>query len=308
MKKWKQKAVVQKAISYLPFKHGINFLFQKFVTKGVRLSDEYFTDRLTHAFDHISAFEEFSAVSLDSTLELGTGWYPVVPLCLFLHGTGKIVTVDISGLLTAKNLQTTLNKFIEYRKTGKLSLYFKNGLGDEMKWRMVEELATNRILSLEQMLAKLNINYKVADARHLDQPSHSFSLITSNNTFEHVYENVLREILAEFRRLAARGGVMSHFVDMSDHFAHFDKSITIYNFLQFSREKWDRIDNSIQPQNRLRITDYRKIYSALGIAISKEICRPGSEKELSGVRVDKMFSSISPKDLAVSHCLLISKM
>jgi ubiquinone/menaquinone biosynthesis C-methylase UbiE len=308
MKKWKQKAIVQKTISYLPFKHGINFLFQKYVTKGVQLSDEYFTDRLTHASDHIAAFEEFASAPLGSALELGTGWYPVVPVCLFLYGAKKAVTVDISGLLNRKNLSVTLNKFIEYRKTGKLSLHFKNGLGDEVKWRMVEELAANRDLTLEQLLTKLNIQYKVADARHLDEPAHSFSLITSNNTFEHVYETILREILVEFRRLAAKGGVMSHFVDMSDHFAHFDKSITIYNFLQFSKEKWDRIDNSIQPQNRLRITDYRKIYSELGIGISKEVCRPGSEKELAAIKVDKMFSNISLKELAVSHCLLVSKM
>ena len=52
MKKWKQKAIVQKIISYLPFGQNINYLFQKYVTKGENLNDEYFLDRLNHAKTH----------------------------------------------------------------------------------------------------------------------------------------------------------------------------------------------------------------------------------------------------------------
>ena len=87
MRKWHQKAIVQKTISYLPFSHQINFLFQKYVTKGVTLTDAYFADRLTHAAEHIAAFEKHApGKTLESALELGTGWFPVVPVSLFLRG------------------------------------------------------------------------------------------------------------------------------------------------------------------------------------------------------------------------------
>ena len=49
-------------------------------------------------------------------------------------------------------------------------------------------------------------------------------------------------------------GLHSHFIDMSDHFAHMDSSISIYHFLRYSEAQWKRIDNSIQPQNRWRLS------------------------------------------------------
>ena len=84
MATWKIKAVVQKVISFLPASHKINYLFQKYITKGVILSDEYFYDRLGHAAFHAKAFIQNKSKTPNSTLELGTGWYPVVPISMYL--------------------------------------------------------------------------------------------------------------------------------------------------------------------------------------------------------------------------------
>src|SRR5690606_17664077 len=112
MEKWKQKAIVQKVISYLPFSHNINYLFQKYVTKGVNLSDEYFYDRLGHARDHLLGFQKYSnSKAPSSCLEIGTGWYPIVPIGFFLAGADTIYSVDISFLTSKERLQTTLQKF-----------------------------------------------------------------------------------------------------------------------------------------------------------------------------------------------------
>jgi ubiquinone/menaquinone biosynthesis C-methylase UbiE len=149
----------------------------------------------------------------------------------------------------------------------------------------------------------------VCDARHLSLiRNQEIDLVTSNNTFEHIYEEVLTGILKEFKRIVGPGGVMSHFIDMSDHFAHFDKSITIYNFLKFSDSEWKLIDNSIQPQNRLRINDYRKIYEELGIPITLEKNRESNIRDLESLRLDAKFEKIPIEDLAVSHSYLVSLM
>ena len=101
---------------------------------------------------------------------------------------------------------------------------------------------------------------------------------------------------------------MSHFIDMSDHFAHFDRNITIYNFLKFSRKQWRLIDNSIQHLNRLRIADYKSIYRDTGIPVTEEVIQSGSLADLESVRVHKEFSDYSKDDLAVSHAYLISQL
>ena len=41
------KAIVQKTISYLPYSNRINYIFQKYVTKGINRTDNYFF-RLTN--------------------------------------------------------------------------------------------------------------------------------------------------------------------------------------------------------------------------------------------------------------------
>ena len=307
MKKWQQKALVQKTISFLPFAHRINFIFQKYVTKGVDLSEDYFTDRLRHASEHIGAFERHAQCKiLSSSLELGTGWYPVVPVSLFLYGAQAIHTVDICPHCSRRNILTTIQMFKDHYQSGKLRLFI-NVHRD--RWyefsRLMDEA---EYLDKEGLLKRLRINCHIADARDLPLPSGSISLLTSNNTLEHVYPGMLRVILREFRRLAAKGGVMSHFIDMSDHFAHFDQSITIYNYLQYSKRQWERMDNLIQPQNRLRISDYRSLYAELGIPITEELCREGSLKSLSTVNVHREFNGIPIADLAISHCLLVSKM
>ena len=97
MKTWVLKAIIQKQISFLPFPNKINYIFQKYVTKGGYLTDEYFYDRLDHAKIHLDAFYSNSEKQqLSVCLELGTGWYPIVPISFFLSGVQKTYSVDIS--------------------------------------------------------------------------------------------------------------------------------------------------------------------------------------------------------------------
>jgi hypothetical protein len=308
MKKWKQKAIVQKIISYLPLSHKINYIFQKYVTKGVNLSDEYFYDRLGHAREHIKGFQKYSnKTTPQSSLEIGTGWYPIVPICFFLIGTDKIYSVDISFLTSKERLQTTLLKFIESNHSGQLKNYIKF-LPD--RFDIIRNLLDNYgNLSLEEVLQKLNITYLIEDARKLSLPDDSIDLVHSNNTFEHIYPDILIPVLKSFKRVVKKqGGVMSHFIDMSDHFAHFDKSINIYNFLQFSDKQWKWIDNSIQPQSRLRIYDYKKIYADLSIPISEETFREGNLNELKTISLADKFFNKPLEEIAKSHCHFISSM
>lgn len=308
MKKWIQKAIVQKTISYLPLSHKINYIFQKYVTRGVNLTDEYFYDRLGHARSHIKSFQQYTDKLIPTTcLEIGTGWYPIVPISFFLTGSDKIYSVDISLLTSKARLQTTLEKFVESNNEGKLKNYID--LVPERFLIVTNLLANLDKFSLDKVLQQLNITYLVEDARNLSLPDNSIDLVNSNNTFEHIYPDILIPILKDFSRVVKKqGGVMSHFIDLSDHFAHFDKSINIYNYLQFSDKQWKWIDNSIQPQSRARIYDYKQIYADLSIPISKEAFREGNLNELKTISLAEKFTGKPLEEIAKSHCHFISDM
>ncbi len=307
MKKWILKAVVQKTISFLPYKHRINFLFQKYITKGVRLSDDYFLDKLIHFKHHQKFANQYLGTLVQKQIfELGTGWYPVIPIAFFLNDVAAIKTVDIAGLLSKRGLIQTIEKFVTYHQTSQLASVLDY---DKDKVKKLEELleqAPN--LELAAILNQLNIDYTIGDAAEIRANAASFDLLVSNNTFEHVYPKDLNRLLSKFKQIVKKEGLMVHFIDMSDHFAHLDQSITIYNFLRFSEKEWQRIDNTIQPQNRWRINQYRDLYQQLEIPITEEEIRPGRLKALSMVPLDPFFDKMSKTDVMISHVYVVSKM
>lgn len=303
MKKWVLKAIIQKIISFLPASHRINFWFQKYVTKGVRLDDAYFTDKLKHAEDHLRFFKAHQPKGSFNSLEIGTGWYPVVPVCMYLAGSGQAVSIDLSPLMNLEGLKATIYKFQDWLKEGKLD-HLNDYFLEERKQQLLKlKLDT---IGFEGLLVAFNLEYRVGDARALSDKEESFDLIHSNNVFEHIYPGILEEILVEFKRVLKADGLMSHFIDMSDHFAHLDSSITIYNFLRYSEKAWARIDNEVQPQNRWRLSDYENLYQRLQLTITEKEFRPGEPEALKQVKLDPAFQDRKPEDLAISHAHLVN--
>ncbi|MCX8080641.1 MAG: class I SAM-dependent methyltransferase [Bacteroidia bacterium] len=305
MPKWILKAIVQKSISYLPYSHKINFLFQKYITKGVQLTDAYFEDKLIHAAKHLEIFKKQTQKNYpESLLELGTGWYPVVPLAFWLSGTKNIFSIDISALMNKERFLFTLKKFLEWERSGKLSEFIQPDLSRLELLKLIFKHPENK--PLNDWLQEFSFAYLVTDAAKLNISGIEF--ISSNNVLEHIYPQYLKPILKNlYFNVLAHKGIMYHFIDMSDHFAHTDKSITIYNFLRFSDKTWKWIDNSIQPQNRLRLSEYRKIFEELRIPFEVKDFRPGNKDDLLRIKLNKKYHHYSSEDLAVSHAYVLSR-
>ena len=166
MKKWILKAVIQKTISFLPYKHQINHLFQKYITKGVVLSDDYFEDKLIHFQKHQKYCKAYLGERAPTqVLEIGTGWYPIIPLCFFLTGSEQIHTIDITRLMTKEKLLTSLQKFV---MADPLNLWIEV---DDLRWKTLKRLVKEGAnMSFEELLEALHVNYLIADAQ---EPSFS---------------------------------------------------------------------------------------------------------------------------------------
>lgn len=305
MKKWILKAVVQKAISFLPASHKINFIFQKYVTRGVRLTDDYFEDKLIHAQKHLQFYSEIKEKNKfpKSCLELGTGWYPVVPICFWLTGTEKVYTVDISRLLNKNAFLQTLMKFMEWYKNGILEKYIHP---EDERMKFLEDAINNhKGKGLDELLSVFNLSYIVDDASKIKL--NNIDYITSNNVLEHIYPEYLIPILNNlYFNVLKEGGMMSHFIDMSDHFAHGDKSINIYNFLKFSEVQWKFIDNNVQPQNRMRLKEYEMLFNSLKIPFKLNEYRSGEPALLKKIKLNERFLKYSLDENAISHAYVTS--
>lgn len=306
IKKWVLKAIVQKTISYFPKRDLLNLWFQKNITKGVHFDSVHFDYKVRHAKDHIAFFRDNKNFSFteSTVIEIGTGWYPVIPISLFLEGFGRIVSLDLNNYLSKKTLLETLVLFIQKEKENHLSQYIN--IKDD-RWQVIKEIvAKKERLTLQEMCHLLRFEFTVCDLSKppINIPKAEF--MCSNNTFEHIHKNLMRKILVNCKSLIKAGGIMSHFIDMTDHFCHFDKSITEYNFLKYSEKRWNIIDNDIQPQNRMRLVNYKELYKELQIPITKEVIWPSKVHLLEGFPIHDEFSKYSVKQLAIFHAYLIS--
>lgn len=300
---WISKAIIQKTISLLPYPHQLNFLFQKYVTRGVVLSDALFDDKLQHCSRHIKYLQKYSGVKTRFiALEIGTGWYPIVPIGLYLYGADKVYTIDIALLLNTGRVYKTIEKYIQLAEKG---LPFEINVE---RLARLKQIAAQPQLPYAELLRELNIESIIGDARKTELAAQSIDLINSNNTFEHIYPKILIDILKEFKRLAKPGGIMSHAIDMSDHFAHLDKSITPYNYLKFTEDQWKWIDNSIQPQNRMRLYEYEKLYRQLSVPIVEKVITGKGNDSIKQVRLAERFKNHPLEETAVLHASIISHM
>lgn len=305
--RWIIKAFVQKTISYLPGSSKLNLFFQKHVTGGVYLTDEHFSMKLGHAKEHYEAFRTLSVPQSERTiLELGTGWYPVVPLLFYLTASGEVISVDIQSWMSVGTQLTAIRKMKEWKERGLMEDLLPFIIPERWE-RLMEVVDTPSLQDMALINRTIGLTPLVHDARNLDIEKGTVDFICSNNTFEHIPAPLLKEILLEFKRVIRPGGVMSHFIDMSDHFAHFDPRITIYNFLKFSRKRWEILDNRIQPQNRLRFRDYLEIFRELGVPVSETDVRAGEPEKLGSVRIHREFSGYTREELAISHATIISR-
>lgn len=304
MGSWLLKAAIQGALSRLPDPQRWNRWFQAHVTRSLAISDQGFLDKYRHCAGHFEAFRRHASHGAQppAALELGTGWLPIVPVGLVLRGARSVVTVDTVNLLTRESVVSTLERYRHFARSGELDL----GSGTALA-RIEAVLAVARRLSCAELLERLSIRALVGDARRLELPDGSIDLVCSNNTLEHIPAEVVAEMLTEFRRLLGPRGVMSHHIDMSDHYANFDPSISIYNFLRFSDRTWALFNNRLQYQNRLRVWDFRKLHRDAGFRIVEEQNTSGPRELLSSLKLAPRFRGHEHAELAVHNTWMTSR-
>lgn len=300
MPHWMIKAAIQGGLSKLPQPRRWNRLFQRHVTRRLRMTEKRVTGKWAQCVRHGSHWREHGEARPATVLELGTGWYPVVPVGLFLLGTERVYTVDIAGMMQDDAPLQTADMYLRLLNEGRLA-------GAEPA--RIERLraARARATTGAELLAALAIESLVADASRLPLRVETVDMFVSNNTLEHIPEASLRSIFAEFARVGRAGSLMSHFIDMADHYALFDGSITVFNYMRYSDQQWRRYNNPLHFQNRLRLSDYRRLHEDEGWTILVEDATEGSAEQLATVPLAPSFRRYSGHDLAVFESWMVSR-
>ncbi|MBL4688710.1 MAG: hypothetical protein JKY37_29245, partial [Nannocystaceae bacterium] len=109
---WWLKAGIQGTLSLLPQPQRWNRLLQRYVTRNIHLRDRTFQrkwDQVRWHYKHWSARRDNP---IGVALELGTGWHPIVPIGLALLGVPRVITIDITDMVSQRTLAEVLNAYV----------------------------------------------------------------------------------------------------------------------------------------------------------------------------------------------------
>jgi hypothetical protein len=305
---WIVKAAVQKAFSTVPGGKWCNTFCQRHITRSLELDESHFEEALGHCRKHL---ENYFAIAGNSgcgfsVFELGTGWYPILPIGIYLCGASRIWTVDIDSLLTVETTHKALQFYSRYAEQGQLASWLP--WVQAAKLDSVKGLAQAGVrASASEMLRPLEIYPLVCEASDVKLASGSVDFFFSNGVLQHIPEESLTDIFTEFGRLASAHAVMSHQIYMGDPFVGFDPTVNVFNPLRFSGPIWKLIDNSLKPHSRLRLNDYRRIHRTTGWEISAEANVCGSIEDLRKIPLAEKFKAYSEQDLLPVRSYLASR-
>jgi len=293
--RWLVKAAVQKGMGVLPQGERLNYVFQRRVLHSLPAGDGALRQKFSRAVQHLRAYEEQGpgVLPAEATFyEFGAGWDLAIPLAYGLLGVGKQVLVDIRPSARVELVNDSLASF------QRLNAELKEIAGHELR------SPGGPISRLEELEERFGIRYLApCDARDTGLPAESIDFVSSTDTCEHIPGSELAEIFRECHRLLRPGGAFSCRIDLQDHYAYFDGSLSKYNFLRYPDRAWSLVNSPLHHQNRLRSPEYLQLVRDAGFELVVEQPSGPSEaglKELESLPLAPRFRKFPPEELGVT--------
>lgn len=237
------------------------YLLQKRVTGRYFLT---LTDALMNAHGfHVGNFKGGRA------LEFGAGPNLLCPLLLSNAGASEVLAIDLTRMAALERVNDVIRQ-LAVKLPG--------------AWPLVKDLHAD-------LYAKYRILYLApADMRATELDTGSVDFICSTSTLEHIPPREIEAILKECGRLLTPDGRMSFVIDYHDHYCTGDARISRFNFYKYPAWLWRLFNPSMHYQNRLRHSDYVRLFAgfrtdaravipdeAVTVPLAKEFAHYGAE-------------------------------
>ncbi|HSK01162.1 MAG TPA: class I SAM-dependent methyltransferase [Kofleriaceae bacterium] len=304
---WRVKGGIQKVLGHVPFGERLHYELQK-RAGGLRAFDRELGAKIEDWRLMVGHLRSVGVPALGTRfLEMGTGWYPTFPFCLFLGGAKSVITVDLNRYLKPElmlRMVEALARFLPViaGATGRTE--------DEIATaHRALEAAVRRGATLEEATGGVVAYHAPSDASATGLVAASLDAVFSNSVLEHVPGPVIERCFAEARRILRPGGVIFHSVNCGDHYAYADRKISQLNYLQFSDDEWQIWNNAFLYQNRLRAIDFVDMARAAGFSIEVDTSRPHPLRlqQLEDVKVHPQFARYSRDQLAITSIDFIGR-
>lgn len=304
---WRVKGAIQKALGYVPGGDRIHYLLQRYAG-GMRdfgrecdLKVDDWRLMMGHLRDAGIPIEGATLV------EVGTGWYPTFPFCLYLAGVARVYSFDLHRLL-----KTEMVHLLADRLSAHVALIAREAerSEDEVKAEQVTlAAAVTSGAGLSQATGGI-VDYRApADASETSLLAESVDVVFSNSVLEHVPRPMIEAIFVEAKRILRPGGIMVHAVNCGDHYAYTDRGIDQLHYLQYSDEDWEVWNNEFLYQNRLRAIDFIDMARHAGFTIELDTSSASPEQlqQLDAMSVHPTFAHYTREQLAITSVDFVAR-
>ena len=227
-------------------------------------------------------------LSSKTLLEIGSGWYPILPYYFVFFGKIKTVyTYDINEHYN-KNSIKKFNSIFSELNNSKFSF------------------TKNRYNLPENIIYFPNTDIITSEIPNAD-------VIFSRYVLSHMNEKDIVDFHHKLKNSLPKGTIIIHFISPSDLRQHNDRSISLQDFLQYSKKQWDNIQTRFDYHNRLRLPQFIQIFNQVGIEIvhlDYKFDAIGSENQklFSKVTLHQDFQNFSNEELTASNIIVVLKL
>ncbi len=289
MKKHQLKTVVLKVLDILPKKLGFYFYY-KIQSKSFK-SIKKFIEPNKASYETINSILAENGIQLKNKtiLEIGSGWIPLLSYFLRVNGgIKKVYTYDINKHYQQKNLDKCYD-YMSANYEPKLKLAEKGG------YKLPEFIEYHPFTNV--------INASL---------SKDVDIVVSRFVLEHVTPKDLAAIHKKLYNSLPEETLVLHLISPSDHRAHSDSSLSLYDFLKYSKVEWNKIQTKFDYHNRLRLPEYLEIFKKSGfdvLYIEHDTAKDNEEKykKYKKLEIHPDFKKYSEKELTAGSINVLLK-
>lgn len=283
---WKLKARILRVLELIPAGSSLHYQLQRHVTKEWPRRHEVLDQLLTAARRVVAAAQAADVRDLGSAhfLEIGAGRDLAFAIALRLLGVARITCVDVSRL-GKLDLVAAAGAY--------LTAILDKPYPDLTTWHAVERFGIRYVAPAYLETAGLAHS--------------SFDVFCSVDTLEHIPPAELAAVLAQGMGVLKPEGVMVHLVDYGDHFARSDNGLSRFNFLTYSELEWRPFNSRFQHVNRLRHSQYLRLFGDAGMRILNAEADVDSPQPAILENLAPEFAQLDVDDLFTVRALIVSR-
>jgi hypothetical protein len=233
---WRLKALAFRALD-LPGGAHAHYFLQRHVTRNWPRRPSTLDSLAKIAQRTFDDYQRHANSHPETVLEIGAGRDLAVPLALIALGVKKVITTDVKPIAKIDLIAHAAAKLLPGATIRSWADLEKTG---------IFYLAPHRIVASDEKV----------------------QCSCSNEVLEHIPEEQLVTLLSALR--ATTTGITTHSIDYSDHYARSDGHVSRFNFLRFSDADWSKYNSGMQYVNRLRHSDYLRLFRQAGFTILEE--------------------------------------